>query len=614
MGIGTPKKKNFQKVFFRRTLLIATLMILISGSLVWRLVHFQVIDSERYVAHGMNQRIKKFSIPAKRGAILDRNGVDLALSVTRKSLVADATLVEDPVKTARALGALLTVDVDLLEERLNSQKHFVYLARQVESRFVEAALQLKLGGVYAIEEQSRVRPDGNSVLAVIGRTDIDGKGISGLEKTYDNLLSGSDGEMVIELGARGATIPGGEYRLSPASEGNSIISTLDRSLQFEAQNILMDGIEAAGAQSGVLVAMLPKTGEILTSVGVQRNEEGIVEQLSEHRAATWTFEPGSIIKPLTFSAVLDQEVGLPDSRLLVSDEIFVHDYNFSDWFEHDTEDWALSEILYKSSNVGTILWAQEIGPALLHNQFSKFGLGEKSKLDFPGEANGILHPVESWSGTSLPTMAIGQGISVTPMQMLTAYATLANRGLKPIPTLVQGVGNEVEVLDNFLNTPSERVVKAKTAESLVEIIEKVVETGTGGKARVPGYRVAGKTGTAWKPHEVGGYGEEKSDRKYVVSFAGFLPADDPELVVLVVVDEPSSWADSGGSAAAPIFADFASFAVRQLRIPSETERIKVQNNERVIASTPAQASIIFNLKQAEFLPDESEELASSNIE
>ena len=601
------------KSFFRRAIFVGIVMLLISGGLVWRLVHFQILDSERYVAHGASQRMKTEEVLAQRGSILDRYGIDLAVSVPRRSLVADTRLVEDPVLTAKALVQIIGGDLVELENKLSSGKQFVYLSRQVEDRFVEAVLSLKLSGIYTQKEQSRVRPDGDAVLAIIGRTDIDGNGISGLEKSYDEYLSGENGLKIVERGPRGSTIPGGEYSLQPAENCETIVSTLDRSLQFEAEKIMISGIDRAGAEAGLLVAMRPSTGEILASVAVERNMDGNIQQVSEHRSATWTFEPGSIMKPLTFSAVIDAGVASTESVRKVADEIHVHDSDFSDWFDHDETEWSVSEILFRSSNVGTILWAQEIGPSLLHNKLQKFGIGRKSELNFPGEANGILLPVEKWSGTSLPTIAIGQGVSVTPVQMLTAYATIANRGLKPAPTLIRGVGDTVEMTVNPLNNQPERIIEPRTAESLVEIIETVVSSGTGRNAQIPGYRVAGKTGTAWKP-QLGGYGEEEEDRRYVVSFAGFFPVDEPEIVALVVVDEPSASFDSGGKAAAPIFADFARFAARQLRIPSENEKINPSLSERVVAITPAQAGL-FNTAINELpIEDLPEEIAGSLVE
>ena len=601
------------KSFFRRSIFVACVMILISGGLVWRLVYFQILDSDRYIAHGASQRMKTEKVLAQRGSILDRHGVDLAISVPRNSLIANSKHVEDPVQTAKALIQILGGDLPELENKLNSGKEYVYLFRQVEERFVDAVLSLNLSGIFTEKEQSRVRPDGDAVLAIIGRTDIDGNGISGLEKSYNEYLSGTNGVQRIERGPRGSTIPGGEYSVEPAVNGKTIVSTLDRSLQFEAEKILISGVEKAGGESGLLVAMKPSTGEVLASVAVERNPEGELHQITEHRSATWTFEPGSIMKPLTFSAVMDAGVASTDSVRKVADEIHVHDSDFSDWFDHDETEWSVSEILFRSSNVGTILWAQEIGPALLHNKLQKFGIGRKSELNFPGEANGILLPVEKWSGTSLPTIAIGQGVSVTPIQMLTAYATIANRGLKPAPTLISDVGDNVEMPVNALNSQPERIIESRTAESIVEIIETVVSSGTGKNAQVPGYRVAGKTGTAWKP-QLGGYGEEEEDRRYVVSFAGFFPVDDPEIVALVVVDEPSGSADSGGKAAAPIFADFAKFVARQLRIPSENEKVDSSFSERVLAVTPAQAGLLTTEFDEFPIEEFPEEIAGSLVE
>jgi len=601
------------KSFFRRSIFVACVMILISGGLVWRLVYFQILESDRYIAHGASQRMKTEKVLAQRGSILDRHGVDLAISVPRNSLIANSKHVEDPVQTAKALIQILGGDLPELENKLNSGKEYVYLFRQVEERFVDAVLSLNLSGIFTEKEQSRVRPDGDAVLAIIGRTDIDGNGISGLEKSYNEYLSGTNGVQRIERGPRGSTIPGGEYSVEPAVNGKTIVSTLDRSLQFEAEKILISGVEKAGGESGLLVAMKPSTGEVLASVAVERNPEGELHQITEHRSATWTFEPGSIMKPLTFSAVMDAGVASTDSVRKVADEIHVHDSDFSDWFDHDETEWSVSEILFRSSNVGTILWAQEIGPALLHNKLQKFGIGRKSELNFPGEANGILLPVEKWSGTSLPTIAIGQGVSVTPIQMLTAYATIANRGLKPAPTLISDVGDNVEMPVNALNSQPERIIESRTAESIVEIIETVVSSGTGKNAQVPGYRVAGKTGTAWKP-QLGGYGEEEEDRRYVVSFAGFFPVDDPEIVALVVVDEPSGSADSGGRAAAPIFAEFAKFAARQLRIPSENEKVDPSFSERVLAVTPAQAGLLTTEFDEFPIEEFPEEIAGSLVE
>ena len=593
----------------RRCIATGVVFVLAAAALLWRLVSLQVLEPDRYLEHGEAQRIRSISLPAARGAILDRNGVDLALSVPLQTIAADPRQVEDPIRAARALAQIVDTDVAVLEERLASGKAFVYIDRQVQEEVAQTVLGLELLGIYPIQERARLRPGNDSTIALLGRTDIDDNGVSGLEMVHDDLLSGAPGEMIVETGARGATIPGGEYQVEPAALGRDLVLSIDRSLQFEAERLLLDGVEAAGANSGILVAMDPDTGELLASAAVIR-EDGMVRPSSEHRAATWSFEPGSIMKALTFSAVLETGLGAVSSVREVPGWVHVHDSDFRDSFPHDEEDWSIADVIQKSSNVGTILWAVDLGEERLYEQLLDFGLGQRTPLDFPGEASGILPAVGRWSGTSLPTIAIGQGVAVTPLQMASAFSAIANGGELPAPTLVLGSRDTAGMFTATDVPAPTRVIDTETARHLVDMLEGVVEAGTGTNAQVPGYRVAGKTGTAWKPQPEGGYGEGSGNVDYVASFVGMLPAEDPELVVLVVVDEPALHSYSGGRAAAPIFADFAQFAVRQRRIPSEAERVGLEEDGRVMAATPAQVAA---LEAAEALAREEAERASDEV-
>jgi len=586
------------------------MLAVVAGMFGWRLVSLQLLEPERFVAHGEAQRIKTLRLRAGRGAIVDRNGVDLALSVPGQSMIANPRRVEDPVRAARALAQVLGADPAVLERLLSSDKSFVYLGRQVDLEVAEATLALKISGVYAQEEWERIRPGGDSALSVLGRTDIDAIGISGMELVYDGPLSGTDGERVVEMGMRGASIPGGEYSVEPAADGRTLVLTLDRALQFEAERLLLESVDAVGAKGGVLVAMHPATGEILATATVRRSSDGVVRISSEYRAATWTYEPGSIIKPLTVSAILDRAVAAPDTVREVPPRLEVHDATFSDSPFHETVDLTLADIIRRSSNVGTILWAQDLGAEALYEQLREFGLGSVTDLDFPGEARGILHPPGAWSGTSLPTIAIGQGVSATPLQMLTAYSALANGGVRPAPTLVLGTRDDDGVFKPRRPGPSLSVLPAAVAAEVVAMMEQVVASGTGTRGQVPGYRVAGKTGTAWKALSTGGYGS-KGNRSYVASFAGFLPAEAPRLAVIVVVDEPSGEIYSGGRVAAPVFAEFAKFAVRQLRIPSADERVESDREGRVMALTPARHAILREAAEASRLEQSGELVAAS---
>ena len=575
----------------RRLVFVGGLLLVAASLLVWRLAVVQIAEPDRFLTYGESQRIRSVALTAARGAIVDRNGVDLALSLPLPSLVANPQAVEDPRQVARLLASVGDEDIDFLERRLSGDGQFAYLGRHLDPAVAAAAMDFNLPGVRIMEERARVRPGERSALGVLGRTNIDSVGISGLELVYDGLLSGVPGRKIVERDLRGASIPGGEYNVEPPSHGRTLVLTIDRALQFEAERLLFEGVERTGGQSGILVAMDPATGQIMASATVVRGDDGEIRTSGEHRAATWTYEPGSIVKPLTFSAVLDAAVASPDTVREVPGRIDVHDATFRDAPLHDPVDLSVADVLRRSSNVGTIMWATDLGQEALHAKFREFGLGRVSALDFPGESGGSLLTLSGWSGTSLPTIAIGQGVSTTPIQMLTAYATLANAGIRPAPTLVLGTRDDEGMFEPRRAGRTTTVIPSTVASEVVAMMEGVVESGTGTRAAVPGYRVAGKTGTAWKTRPEGGYGSE-GDRDYVASFAGFLPADNPRLVVLVVVDEPSLAHYSGGRAAAPIFSEFAQFAVRRLRIPSESERAGLEQAGRVRAVTPAHQRLL----------------------
>ncbi|MDG2427257.1 MAG: penicillin-binding protein 2 [Acidimicrobiales bacterium] len=577
---------------FRRRLLFAgTVLVLAASFLGWRLAVVQIVEPDRYLARGEAQRMHTEPLVAVRGAIVDRNGVDLALSIRLPSVEANPRNVENPLVVAQQLAVALDADTTFLESRLSGDGQFAWLDRHIHPATALNVAALNLRGIRITQERARVRPGGRSALGVLGRTDVDSMGISGLEKVYNGLLSGIDGYKIIERDLQGASFPGGERSVELPTNGRDLILTLDRPLQFEAERLLAEGVEEAGGESGILIAMDPKTGQVLVSATAVRGDDGEIRQSGEHRAATWTYEPGSIIKPLTIAGVLDASVGSPGTVREVAGRIKVHDGEFEDAPLHDPIELSIADILRRSSNVGTIMWATDLGPEALYAKLCDFGLGRLSALDFPGESSGHLPEPSKWSGTSLPTIAIGQGVSVTPIQMATAYAALANGGVRPAPSLVVGTSDNGGMLQLQRPGRSTTVISSTVAAEIVAMMEGVVESGTGTRAAVPGYRVAGKTGTAWKARPEGGYGS-KGDRDYVASFAGFLPADDPQLVVLVVVDEPSLDKYSGGRAAAPIFSTFSQFAVRRLRIPSETDRVSLEEDGRVRARTPTHQRLL----------------------
>tara|TARA_Y100000741_G_C18197827_1_gene536333 strand:- start:7 stop:1032 length:1026 start_codon:yes stop_codon:yes gene_type:complete len=306
----------------------------------WRLIGLQVLDDgQKYQDFAKNERMDQIVLPAGRGAIVDRNDIDLVLTVPAKTITADPSEIEDPLKAARELSLILDTELELLEQRLSqSDRRFSYLQRQVSEEVAEEVSRLQIKGISVIDEVARIRPGEELALNLLGRTDIDGNGISGVEKAYDSFLIGSSGLMEVEKGVGGLTIPGGRNEIISSSQhGHTLVLTIDRSVQFAAERILIDGVVATNAQGGTLVAMRPSTGEIIASATVSRNTDGLVEVSSDNRAVTWAYEPGSIMKPLTFAGVIEEKVGAPSSVMEVPNAIEIWEEVFRYSFAHDPE-------------------------------------------------------------------------------------------------------------------------------------------------------------------------------------------------------------------------------------------------------------------------------------
>jgi cell division protein FtsI (penicillin-binding protein 3) len=441
--------------------------------------------------------------------------------------------------------------------------------------------------VWTYSEPKRFLPAGDGLgLSVVGRTDIDTNGLSGLELQYDSILKGDSGKLIVEQGKGGRTIPGGEQEVSPARAGDDLVLSIDRGLQFEAEELLKRAVDANGAKGGTV--LVSKTnGEILVDANVVRDEGGTARTVAENRAVTWTYEPGSIEKAITMAGVLEEGLATPDTIRFISSNLVVAGRLFEQEHRSVDADLSLTDILKNSDNVGTMTWAQDLGKDKLDKYVRKFGLGSPTGLEFPGESRGKVADVDKWNALSLPTIAIGQGLSVTPMQMLSAYNTIANGGMHVEPRFVLGQESPAGVFTAAKAADPSRVVSPATATALTQMLTKVVTEGTGTKAQVAGYTVAGKTGTAWEPLDGGGYTDIYNHHKLVTSFVGFLPAANPELTILVVLDQPSDPGATGGTVAAPLFRDVASYAVRHLRLPPDAEAAPPGPRDRVRATPQA---------------------------
>jgi cell division protein FtsI (penicillin-binding protein 3) len=530
-----------------------------------RLVVLQVRDADEYLALAREQRVRSVSLPAVRGSILDRDGVELALSLPAHSVYADPQLVEDPRGTARWLAPLLDTKRRVLAESLTSEGRFVYLARRIEPGVARSIDALGLPGIGLLDETKRYYPGGDLASQLLGFVGLDDVGLAGLESQYDELLSGSPGRMVVEQDPSGNRIPHGEERSVTPVPGHDLVLTIDRDLQFHAQNLLETAVEVNGARGGTVIVMDPSSGHILAMATAPSFDANAFEEAptktTKARAVTDVYEPGSVNKVITASAALEEGVVGLDEVLPVPDHWRVADHVFHDSHPHPTTRMTITDIVSQSSNVGTIQVAQRLGPDLLDGYLRRFGFGSPTGVGFPGEADGILMPADRWWGTSIGTIPIGQGIAVTPLQMVSVYATVANGGVRVQPTLVRGT---IDPQGTFHRAPPPDrrwVVSPETAEQVTGMLAQAVRTGTGMEARIPRYWVAGKTGTARKPLEgMLGYSD-----KYVASFLGFLPAGDPELVVAAILDEPTTV--YGGVASAPLFREVARFAVAHYNIP-----------------------------------------------
>jgi cell division protein FtsI (penicillin-binding protein 3) len=396
-------------------------------------------------------------------------------------------------------------------------------------------------------------------------------GLSGIEKIYDDVLQGQPGELSIEIGRGGPTIPGQREVSRQPVPGADVVLTIDRSLQFEVERVLTEQVDAMDAQSGVVLVSDPTTGEILAMASVVRNNEGEVASTSLNMATSWSYEPGSVMKALTFGSIIDAGIANSSSTSIVPDSYELWDYTFSDSSPHPTREMTVSEIVTVSSNVGTVRWAEQLGGARLDTYLRDFGFGSPANLGFPGETAGLMIPPDSWGGLATATTALGQGISVTPAQMLAAFNAVANDGLYVPLQMVR----EVVRSDGTNEVPpapkSRQVISPSAAAQVRNMLESAVAVGTGVNAQVDGYRVAGKTGTARKPLENGqGYEDGAGNFRYIATFAGFLPADEPELSIIVTIDQPTA-SIYAGHVAAPVFADIASYAVRHLGIAPPPE-------------------------------------------
>jgi cell division protein FtsI (penicillin-binding protein 3) len=570
--------------------LVALLLVLVTSfaAVAVRLFMLQTVEAPAYARLAVDQRRQVTTFPADRGSILDREGEPLAVSVELRTVFADPGLVEDPAASARRLAPVLGLRPGALEPKLRGTRpgsRFEFLARQVEPRLAEAVEALGVKGVFARPEAKRFYPNARLASHLIGFTNVDGVGTAGVEHSFDGVLEGEPGRMAVEQDPSGRPLPQAGFRLERAEPGRDLYLTIDKDIQYFTELTLAAAARRYHADAASAIVMRPATGEILALANVPDFDPNRLSEGSDaamrNRAVTDVYEPGSAYKIVTVAAALEERVVTPATRFWVPPAFAYVDRVFNDSHFHEPESMTVTEIIEQSSNVGTIKMGLRLGAHRLIRYVRRFGFGQPTGLDFPGEAPGIVLPLSRWSGSTIATVPIGQGIAATPLQMAAAFATLANDGVWVEPKLLHGSATRGGSVAAPPSPATRRVVSARTAHAVRRLLVGVVERGTGQLARVPGYRVAGKTGTAQKPLPGGGYGNS-----YVGSFGGFAPAGDPEIVVLVTFDEPDPiW---GGSTAAPTFRTIMEFALRRLAVaPSGDAEDAARRLERANAEVPA---------------------------
>ena len=554
-----------------RLALVFTLLVLAFGALAGRLIMLQILDAPAYAKIALDQRKRVVTFPARRGTIFDREGQSLAISVDMQTVWADPQLVDDPEREAVRLAPLLGEKAEKIAARLRGSapgSRFEYIARQVEPNVADEIKDLELAGVFMKPEAKRYYPNDKLASHVLGFADLDGSGIAGIEKQYDDILQGTPGKMVLEQDPAGNPLPQAEFSYERPLPGRSLFLTIDKELQYFTETTLAQATETYNAKAATAIVMRPATGEVLAMANVpdfDPNRAGDFDtEALRNRSVTDQYEPGSIFKPVTMSGALEEGVVTPTTTFVVPDSFPYIDRVFHDSHPHPVEEMTVSDILTDSSNVGTIKIGLELGEDRLDEYVHRFGFGFPTGLDFHGEVGGAVLPREDWSGTTVATVPIGQGIAVTAMQMAAAYSTIANEGVWTEPKLMSATMNPEDKIVASPEPARKRIVSRATARAVTKMMVRVVDEGTGLEGQVPGYVVAGKTGTAQKVVETGGYGEE-----YVASFAGFAPAKDPEIVIVISFDEPD--VIYGGSTAAPTFATIAEFALRRLGVPPQED-------------------------------------------
>ncbi len=551
-----------------------------------RLFQIQGLDASAYAAQAIEDGTAKSTVPAPRGAILDRNGAELATSVDGLTLTADPKMTAaNAPQIARILREKLGNRIDYFDtiDKLRTpNSRFVYLVRDVPAWTAKKALtaiaKANLTGVFSEKETLRTYPGGKLAANLLGYVNGAGTGVAGIEQQYDKTLRGTDGASTYEIDPNtGVRIPMADSTVTKMVPGRDVKTTIDRDLQWYADQRLADAVRQSSSDWGLAITMDTKTCQIVQMSQAPTfnpdTETGMTDANTVSRAVQNVYEPGSVMKTVTMAALADQGKISSDTQIVVPSGMNIDKFHIGDYWQHGVLHLTAAGVIAKSSNLGTIVASQQMSDSVMYDYFRKFGLGQKSGVNLPGESDGILKNGKEWTKANHATIAFGQGISVTAMQMVRAVGAIANAGKMCEPSVVSSTteadGKETKVPAK----PGKRVVSKDAAATVTRMMEAVTAPdGTAPAAAIKGYRVAGKTGTAWRVDPATG--------RYIrgqntVSFMGFAPADNPRFLTYIVLDKPYSSA-GGGSTAAPVFHDIMSMALERFGVaPTGSKSPKV---------------------------------------
>ncbi|MEU8531409.1 penicillin-binding protein 2, partial [Streptomyces sp. NPDC048629] len=582
-----------------RLRLVSLGLTLVMLAFVVRLLQVQAVDAAAYAAKAEKHRYQEYTLSADRGEITDRAGIALAASVDAYDITADPKLFtpeeskrpDAPEQAAALLAPLLGKEPAELAKKLRTPKsRYALLARRQTPQVWNQIKDLKkvyaqksrpsqggnginlLGGILSEPSTKRVYPNGELAAGILGYVNAEGRGAGGLESMLDKELAGKDGKIRYAQSG-GREVPTAGSRGTPAVPGDDIELTIDRDIQWAAQQAITAQVKKSRADRGYVIVQDTKTGEVLAMANAPGFDPNDLSQANSaamgNAALQDAYEPGSTSKVMSMAAVLEEGAAAADTHVTVPNRLHRGDRLFKDDIDHETWYLTLSGVLAKSSNIGTILATGQLGDTqaesnkVLHSYLRKFGIGSPTGLGYPGETPGILAPPQKWSTSQQYTIPFGQGLSINAMQATSVYSTIANGGVRIEPTLVRGTKGPDGRFTPSAEPKQTRVVSEKTAKTLAQMLESVVgdEEGTGTKAAIPGYRVAGKTGTANRVDpELGRY------NGYTASFAGFAPADKPRITVYCAIQNPTKGSHFGGQICGPIYKQVMEFALKTLHV------------------------------------------------